>query len=391
MTEAVIVAACRTAVGKAPRGRLRGSRPDDLAALCLAEAVARTGGLQTSDVDEVILGCAYPEGAQGTNVARIAALRAGFPVDVAALTINRFCASGLEAIAIASQRIAAGGAEVIVAGGVESMSQIPRGGHRPSPNPALIETYPDVYLSMGLTAERIQRRYGISREAQDQFACDSQRKAAAAIEEKRFVSEIVPVTLTTERIVEGRRVHEEVLFEIDEGVRAGTTLESLGKLKPAFHVKGTVTAGNSSQTSDGAAAVVVMSAERARSLGLSSMGRLIGYSVAGCAPEIMGMGPVYAIPKALDRAGLSMDSLDLIELNEAFAVQALAVMKESELSADRVNVSGGAIALGHPLGATGAKLTTSLLYELSRRQGRYGMVTMCIGGGMGAAGVFERG
>lgn len=390
MAEAVIVSACRTAVGKAPRGRLRGTRPDDLAALCFREAVSRVPGLAPNDIEEVILGCAYPEGAQGTNVARIATLRAGFPVDVAAMTINRFCASGLEAIALACQRITGGGAEVIVAGGVESMSMIPRGGHRPSPNPAIVDTYPDVYLSMGLTAERIQKKYAISRERQDEFACASQAKAAAAVRDGKFAEEIIPVKILDESVVGGQLVRREESFSLDEGVRAETTMESLAKLKPVFHRTGTVTAGNSSQTSDGASAVVVMSAERARSLGVVPMGRLLGYAVAGCPPEIMGMGPVHAIPKALRRAGVSMDALDLIELNEAFAVQALAVIEESGLPADRVNVNGGAVALGHPLGATGAKLTTSLLYELKRRQSKYGLVTMCIGGGMGAAGVFAR-
>lgn len=391
MTEAVIVAACRTAVGKAPRGRLRATRPDELAATCLKEALARAKGIEARQIDEVILGCAYPEGEQGTNVARIAALRAGLPVDVAAMTVNRFCASGLEAIALATARVRLGWAQVVLAGGVESMSMIPRGGYRNCPNPHLVASYPDVYLSMGLTAERVQAKYGIGRGEQDEFSAESHRKAAAAVAAGRFDREIVPIATLSEELVDGRLVQASESFTRDEGIRADTTAEGLAKLKPAFKVGGTVTAGNSSQTSDGAAAVVVMSESAARAAGLTPLGKLVAYAVGGCPPEIMGMGPVAAVPKALARAGIAADQLDLIELNEAFAVQALAVARELELPRERLNVNGGAIALGHPLGATGAKLTATLLNELGRREAKLGMVTMCVGGGMGAAGIFARG
>lgn len=390
MGEAVIVGICRTPVGKAPRGRLKEVRPDDLAAICFVEAIRRVPGLDAASVEEVILGCAYPEGPQGTNVARIAALRAGFPVDVAAMTVNRFCASGLEAIALASQRIEAGNAEVIVAGGMESMSAIPRGGYRPSPNPHLAETYPDVYLNMGLTAERIQRAYQISRQEQDEFSVASHQKSDAARKAGRFQEEIVPVPIRKQTLEKGKLVEETTLFDEDEGIRADSSIEGLAKLPPAFKLGGTVTAGNSSQTSDGAAAAVVMSRVMADRLGIQPLARLVGYAVAGCPPEIMGMGPVHAVPKALQRAGIALKEIDLIELNEAFAVQALAVARELQLPMDRLNVNGGAVALGHPLGATGAKLVATLLHELKRRDARRGLVTMCVGGGMGAAGVFER-
>ncbi|MFO0948291.1 MAG: thiolase family protein [Planctomycetota bacterium] len=389
MRDAVIAGICRTAVGKAPRGGLKDVRPDDLAALCFVEAVRRVPGLDGARVEEVILGCAYPEGPQGTNVARIAALRAGFPVSVAAMTVNRFCASGLEAIALACQRIESGNAEIIVAGGMESMSMIPRGGYRPSPNPSLTETYPDVYLNMGLTAERIQKKYGISRVEQDEFSRESHAKAAAAQKAGRFREEIVPVPVTVQTLNSGKLVEKVVPFLNDDGVRAETSVEGLAKLPPAFLMGGTVTAGNSSQTSDGAAAAVVMTREMANRMGIKPLGRLISYAVGGCPPEIMGMGPVHAVPKALQRAKVSLDEIDLIELNEAFAVQALAVARELNLPADKLNVNGGAVALGHPLGATGAKLVATLLHELPRRGGRRGLVTMCVGGGMGAAGVFE--
>jgi acetyl-CoA acyltransferase len=391
MREAVIVAAVRTAVGKAPKGTLRHMRPDDMAAVVLAEAVRRVPGLHPEEIDDVILGCAMPEGEQGMNVARIAALRAGFPYTVPAMTVNRFCASGLQTIALATERIAAGFAEVILAGGTESMSLVPMGGYKIAPNPYLIEHYPDAYLSMGLTAENLVRKYGISREDQDRFALRSHERAIAAIDAGKFRDEIVPLRVPIEEVDDrGRPRVREILFDTDEGPRRDTSLEALAKLKPVFHVEGTITAGNSSQMSDGAAAVVVMSREKAEALGVRPLGRLIAYAVAGVPPEEMGIGPVAAIPKALRMAGLSLDDVDLIELNEAFAAQALAVIKLLELDVNKINVNGGAIALGHPLGCTGAKLTATLLYEMRRRGARYGMVTMCIGGGMGAAGIFER-
>ncbi|MCS7157138.1 MAG: acetyl-CoA C-acyltransferase [Blastocatellia bacterium] len=391
MREAVIVSAVRTAVGKAHKGTLRHVRPDDMAAAVLTEAVQRVPGLRPEDIDDVILGCAMPEGEQGMNVARIAALRAGFPYTVPAMTVNRFCSSGLQTIALATERIAAGFADVILAGGTESMSLVPMGGYKIAPNPYLIEHYPDVYLSMGLTAENLVRKYGISREEQDRFALRSHERAIAAIDAGKFKEEIVPLRVPIDEMDErGRpRVHE-ILFDTDEGPRRDTSLEALAKLKPVFHVEGTITAGNSSQMSDGAAAVVVMSREKADALGVRPLGKLVAYAVAGVPPEEMGIGPVAAIPKALRMAGLSLDDVDLIELNEAFAAQALAVIKLLELDVNKVNVNGGAIALGHPLGCTGAKLTATLLYEMRRRGARYGMVTMCIGGGMGAAGIFER-
>ncbi len=391
MREAVIVAAVRTAVGKAPKGTLRHMRPDDMAAVVLAEAVRRVPGLHPEEIDDIILGCAMPEGEQGMNVARIAALRAGFPYTVPAMTVNRFCSSGLQTIALATERIAAGFAEVILAGGTESMSLVPMGGYKIAPNPYLIEHYPDAYLSMGLTAENLVRKYGISREEQDRFALRSHERAIAAIDAGKFRDEIVPLRVPIEEMDErGRPRVREILFDTDEGPRRDTSLEALAKLKPVFHVEGTITAGNSSQMSDGAAAVVVMSREKAEALGVRPLGRLIAYAVAGVPPEEMGIGPVAAIPKALRMAGLSLDDVDLIELNEAFAAQALAVIKLLELDVNKINVNGGAIALGHPLGCTGAKLTATLLYEMRRRGARYGMVTMCIGGGMGAAGIFER-
>jgi acetyl-CoA acyltransferase len=390
MRDAVIVSAVRTAVGKAPKGMLRATRPDDLAAVAIEGALGRVPGLDKKEVEDVILGCAMPEGEQGMNVARIAALRAGMPIESAAMTINRYCASGLQSIALASERIRGGGADVIVAGGTESMSLIPFGGHKISINPWLQRNYPDSYLSMGLTAERVARHYGITREQADEFALASHTKALAAQAAGRFQEEIVPVPVTFSVPDAKSKVRKtEVAFQVDEGPRSGTSLEALGKLKPAFHARGTVTAGNSSQTSDGAAAAVVMSGERARDLGIQPVARLVAFAYAGCLPEEMGIGPVYAIPKALKLAGLSADQIDLIELNEAFAAQALAVIKTLGLAMDRVNVNGGAIALGHPLGCTGAKLTAGLLQELKRRKARYGIVTMCVGGGMGAAGIFE--
>jgi len=390
MREAFIVAAARTPVGKAPNGKIRTVRPDDLAALAMQGALARVPQLSVEQVEDVILGCAMPEGSQGMNIARIACQRAGFPDSVPGATVNRFCASGLEAIAIAAQRILSGMADVIVAGGTESMSQIPMGGFRISPNPRLVEKMPDAYLSMGLTAENVATKYGVSRQDADAFAYQSHQKAVAALEAGRFKAECVPVPVREVTLNEkGKRQVTESSFEADEGPRRDTSLEKLATLKPAFNPKGTVTAGNASQRSDGAAAVVVMSGEKVKALGLKPLARFVTYAVAGVPPEIMGIGPLHAIPKALKQAGLKIEDIDLIELNEAFACQALCVIRQCPLPAERVNVNGGAVALGHPLGATGAKLTVSILHELKRRNGRYGMVTMCIGGGMGGAGIFE--
>lgn len=391
MKEAVIVSAVRTAVGKAPKGTLRHTRPDDLAAVAIRESISRASGLDSREVDDVIMGCAFPEAEQGMNVARTAMIEAGLPVETSAMTVNRYCSSGLQTIAIAADRIATGGAEVIVAGGLETMSMIPMGGNVVRPNPRLVESYPDYYLNMGLTAENVARKYEISREQADEFAYQSHQKAIAAIDAGKFKDEIVPVNVRIDEIDErGRVLSKEVVFDTDEGPRRDTSLESLAKLKPVFHAAGTVTAGNSSQMSDGAAAAVVMSAEKAAALGLKPLARFVSYATAGCLPEEMGIGPVYAIPKALKLAGLTLDQIDVIELNEAFAAQGLAVMKFLEMDPAKVNVNGGAIALGHPLGCTGAKLTATLLQELKRRNARYGMVTMCVGGGMGAAGIFER-
>ncbi len=391
MNDAVIVSAVRTAVGKAPKGALSTVRPDEMAATVIAEALRRAPGLDPAEIEDVILGCAMPEGEQGLNVARIASLRAGIPVEASAATVNRFCSSGLQSIAFAAERIMCGFAEVVVAGGTESMSLVPMGGNKVSPNPALVDTYPDVYLSTGLVAENHARESHISREAQDEFSLRSHRRAVAAIESGRFAEEIVPLTY---RVVSpdngGRPTPRDVTFSIDEGPRRDTSAEALAKLRPAFHAAGTVTAGNSSQTSDGASAVVVMSARRAREKGLTPLARFVAFATAGVKPELFGIGPVPAIREALKLAGLTLDQMDLVELNEAFAAQVLACLRELPIDPDRLNVNGGAIALGHPLGCTGAKLTTSLLYELHRRQGRYGLVTMCVGGGMGAAGIFER-
>jgi acetyl-CoA acyltransferase len=390
MNEVVIVSSVRTAVGKAPRGTLRTTRPDDLAAFAILGALDRIPQLDKTEIEDVILGCAMPEAEQGMNVARVASLRAGLPVETAAMTINRYCASGLQTIATAADRIRGGSADVILAGGTESMSYVPFGGNKISVNPWLVENYPGSYMSMGLTAERVATHYGITREAMDQFSYDSHRKALAAIAAGRFDDEIVPVTVTNTRICsKGNAKAVESIFKQDEGPRADTSLEALAKLKPVFHAKGTVTAGNSSQTSDGAAAAVVMSASRAAALGIKPLAKFIAFAYAGCDPEEMGIGPVYAIPKALRMAGLSLEDIDVIELNEAFAAQSLAVIKVLGIDPAKVNVNGGAIALGHPLGCTGAKLTASLMREMPRRNARYGMVTMCVGGGMGAAGIFE--
>jgi acetyl-CoA acyltransferase len=388
MEDAVIVAANRTAVGKAPNGSLRGTRPDELAAVVIADVLKRAPGVDPSEVDDVILGCAMPEAEQGLNVARIASLRAGVPVSASAMTINRFCSSGLQAIASAAERIKSGSASVVVAGGTESMSLIPMGGHNVAPNPRLVDSYPDVYLSTGLVAENHAREAGISREAQDAFALRSHQRALAAIESGRFVDEIVAVTARTVDAAHATTV--ESAFAVDEGPRRDTTPEALAKLRPAFHAKGSVTAGNSSQTSDGAAAALVMSASVAKEHGLKPLARFVCYATAGVEPERFGIGPVPAIRKALRLAGLTLDQIDLVELNEAFAAQVLACLKELPIDPEKLNVNGGAIALGHPLGCTGAKLTATLLYELQRRNGRYGIVSMCVGGGMGAAGIFER-
>ena len=392
MPEAVVVSAVRTPVGRAPKGALSTTRPDDLAAIALNEALNRVPVLDKSEVDDVILGCAQPEGESGWNIARMALLRAGLPVEIPGMTVNRLCSSGLQAIALADQRIRGGGDRVVVAGGAETMSMLPFGGLKPSPNPWLAEHYPAALMTMGLTAERVARHYGVSREDQDVFALASHRKAVAAQAAGRFDGELVPVTVTTAWPGKkaGRPAVTETVFAVDEGPRADTTPEALAKLKPVFHAQGTVTAGNASQTSDGAAAVVLMEAGRARELGIEPLGRLVAFAVTGCLPEEMGIGPIAAIPAALKKAGLTLKEIGLIELNEAFAAQALAVMRVLGLDPERVNVNGGAIALGHPLGCTGAKLTATLLGEMRRRQVQYGMVTMCVGGGMGAAGIFER-
>lgn len=390
MREAVIVSAVRTPVGKAPRGALRFTRPDDLGAIAIRGALDRVPQLDAREIDDVIIGCAMPEAEQGMNVARVIAFRAGLPVEAAAMTINRYCASGLQAIALAAERIRGGGADVIVAGGAESMSFVPMGGNKIAVNPWLVENYPGSYLTMGLTAERVAKHYDISREESDQFSVASHQKALAALEAHKFEAEIVPVpvTLSTPN-GKGKPKSVTTDFTTDEGPRSDTTYEALAKLPAVFHARGTVTAGNSSQTSDGAAAAVVMSADRAGQLGIKPLARFVAYAYAGCDPEEMGVGPVYAVPKALKLAGLSLDQIDVIELNEAFACQALAVIRQLGLDPARVNVNGGAIALGHPLGCTGAKLTATILGELTRRQARYGLVTMCVGGGMGAAGIFE--
>ena len=391
MKDAVIVSAVRTAVGKAPKGTLRDTRPDDMGAVAIKEAIARVPGLDGSQVDDVIMGCAMPEAEQGMNVARAAAIRAGLPVETSAMTINRFCSSGLQTIAMASDRIRTNGAEVIIAGGLESMSMIPMGGHIIRPNPTLIETYPDFYLSMGLATENVAKKYEVTREQQDEFALRSHQRAIAALDADKFKNETVSLTVTFEELdAKGKKQRSEIVFAKDEGPRRDSTAEALAKLRPAFQMNGTITAGNSSQMSDGAAAAIVMSEDKAKELGAKPIARLVAYATAGCPPEEMGIGPVYAIPKALRLAGLTLDDIAVIELNEAFAAQSLAVIKMLELNPDKVNVNGGAIALGHPLGCTGAKLTASILRELERRNARYGLVTMCVGGGMGAAGIFER-
>ena len=390
MREVVIASAVRTPVGRAFKGTLRATRPDELAAIAIRGALDRVPQVDPKEIEDVILGCATPEAEQGSNVARIASLRAGLPLEVSAITINRFCSSGLQSIAMAAERIMSGGAEIIIAGGTESMSMIPMGGHKISPNPWLVEHYPDSYLTMGLTAERVAQRLEITRLSADEFSLRSHQNALAAIQAGKFEDETVPVPVSFTTPNGSKPKRQEIVFKVDEGPRADTSLEALQALKPVFHAKGTVTAGNASQTSDGAAAAVVMSAERAKALGITPLVRYVSFATAGYKPEEMGLGPVYAIPKALKLAGLKLSDIDVIELNEAFAAQALGVIKEAGLDFERVNPNGGAIALGHPLGCTGAKLTASIIREMKRRKSRYGMVTMCVGGGMGAAGIFER-
>ncbi len=390
MREAVIVSAARTAVGKAPRGTLRGMHTGDLAAAVIKSTVEQAPGLDPKEIDDVIVGCAMPEAEQGLNMARVALLRAGLPVEVPGQTVNRFCSSGLQTIALAAQQIMTGMGDVIVAGGAESMSLVPMTGHHYAPNPAMAEINPDLYLGMGMTAENVAQKYGVSREDQDAFALRSHQRAIAAIEAGKFKDEIVPLEVEHVWFEGGERRRSATTFDTDEGPRRDTSLAVLAKLRPVFTAKGSVTAGNASQTSDGAAAVLVMSREKADALGLKPLARFVSFAVAGVPPEIMGIGPVAAVPKALRMAGLTIEDIDLVELNEAFAAQALAVIRALEMDEEKVNVNGGAIALGHPLGCSGAKLTVQILGELQRRGGRYGLVTMCIGGGMGAAGVFER-
>lgn len=392
MTDAYIVSAVRTAVGKANKGALRNTRPDDMAAAVIAEVLNRTPGLDPALVDDVIIGCAFPEAEQGMNFARIAALRAGLPFDVPASTINRFCSSGLQSIAFAAERIMCGNADVIIAGGAESMSLVPMGGNKVAANPYMVDHLPEVYLSMGITAENVAKRYHITREMQDRWSYRSHQRAVAAIKAGKFKEEIVPLKVVEKTIdAKGKRQVKEIVFDTDEGPREDTSPEKLATLKPVFSVEpeASVTAGNSSQTSDGAAAVVVMSKQKMESLGLTPLARFVSFALGGVHPDEMGIGPVKAIPKALKMAGLTLDAIDLIELNEAFASQAYYVVKHMEMDEEKVNVNGGAIALGHPLGCTGAKLTVQILNEAKRRKARYGMVTMCVGGGMGAAGIFE--
>ena len=390
MKDAVIVDCLRTAIGKAPKGTLRSTRPDDLAATVIRTLMEKYPQVAAAEVDDVILGCANPEAESGMNMARVAALRAGLPDSVPGVTINRFCSSGLQAIAMAADRIRSGSAQIIIAGGAESMSMVPMSGYKFAPNPWMVDNLPEIYMGMGLTAEEVQRKYDVSREDADQFAYRSHQKALKAQSEGKFDDEIVPVEVEANILENGTPHQHKIIFRKDEGPRADTSIEALAKLKPVFQADGTVTAGNSSQTSDGAAAALVMSDKKAKELGLKPVARFAGFAVAGVPPEIMGIGPVVAIPKALALAGLKTEDIDVIELNEAFAVQALAVIRRTGLDLERVNPNGGAIALGHPLGCTGAKLTASILREMQRRNSRYGMVTMCVGGGQGAAGIFER-
>jgi len=390
MKEAVVVSAVRTAVGKAPRGILKDTRPDDIGALVIKEAVARVPGLKVEEIDDIVIGCAFPESDQGLNLARVLAMRAGFPFTIPGQTVNRFCSSGLQAIATAAYEIMVGAVDVMIAGGVEFMSQVPIMGLTPSPNPYLVDHNPQAYTSMGLTAENVAEKFGISRENQDRFALSSHQKAAKAIKEGKFKEEVLPILAKVKEVQkDGTITIKEVLFDTEEGVRYDATYEGMAALKPVFKAKGTVTAGNSSQTSDGAAALVLMSKDKAEQLKVKPMAVFRSFAVAGVPPEIMGVGPAYAAPKAIKKAGLTLKDIGLVELNEAFASQALYVIRELGLNLDIVNVNGGAVAMGHPLGCTGAKLTTTLLYEMKRRKVHYGLVTMCIGGGMGAAGIFE--
>jgi acetyl-CoA acyltransferase len=391
MREAVIVAGARTAVGKANKGTLRNTRPDELGAAVVADLMKRVPQVDPKEVEDVIIGCAFPEGEQGMNMARIIALRAGLPTDVPGMTVNRFCSSGLQTIAIAAEKIMCGFADIMIAGGVESMSMVPMGGYKPAPNPYLMEHLPETYMSMGHTAEEVAKRYNITREDQDRFAVESHRKAHAAIQAGKFKDEIVPIPVKHRYFDENGKLQvKEEVFDTDEGVRPGTNMEVLSTLRPVFHVNGTVTAGNSSQTSDGAAAVLIMSREKAEELGVKPLAVFRGFTLAGVDPDVMGIGPVAAVPKLLKRTGVRLEDIDLVELNEAFASQSVAVIRELGLNPDIVNVNGGAIALGHPLGCSGAKLTVTILNELIRREKRYGLITMCIGGGMGAAGLIER-
>ena len=387
--EAVIVDCLRTPVGKAPKGTLRNTRPDDLAATVIRRLMEKYPAVAAADVDDVILGCAMPEAEAGMNMARLASMRAGLPDSVPGVTINRFCSSGLQSIAMAADRIRAGSAEIIIAGGAESMSMVPMAGNKFAPNPWIVDHMPELYMGMGLTAEEVQRKYGISREDADQFAYRSHQNALRAQAAGRFDEELVPVEVQSDVLNNGHAEHQSKLFSKDEGPRADTSIEALAKLKPVFQSDGSVTAGNSSQTSDGAAAALVMSEKRAKQLGLKPMARFVSFAAAGVPPEIMGIGPVVAIPKALALAGINVDRIGVVELNEAFAVQALAVISKAGLDLQRVNPNGGAIALGHPLGCTGAKLTATILREMKRQNHKYGMVTMCVGGGQGAAGIFE--
>jgi acetyl-CoA acyltransferase len=387
--DAVIVDCLRTAVGKAPRGTLRNTRPDDLAATVIRRLHERYPAVSPTEIDDVILGCAMPEAEAGMNMARLASMRAGLPDSVPGVTINRFCSSGLQAIAMAADRIRSGGAQIIIAGGAESMSLVPMAGNKFAPNPWIVDHLPQLYMGMGLTAEEVQRKYGISRQDADQFAYRSHQNALRAQRDGDFDEEIVPIEIETDVLDNGQPRHSTSTFEKDEGPRADTSLEALAKLKPVFQADGSVTAGNSSQTSDGAAAALVMSSKKAKQLGLKPMARFVSFAAAGVPPEIMGIGPVVAIPKALALADLKLDAIGVIELNEAFAVQALAVIRRAGLDLDKVNPNGGAIALGHPLGCTGAKLTATILREMKRCGSKYGMVTMCVGGGQGAAGIFE--
>jgi acetyl-CoA acyltransferase len=390
MRDAVVVSATRTALARAMNGTLKHTRPEHTATEVVKEAVKRAKGLKPEDIDDLVMGCSFPEAEMGMNIGRVIALKAGLPTSVPGMTVNRYCASGLDAIAIACQRVMCGFADVMIGAGVEHMTAVPMGGNKPLPDPEVMQTFPEIYITMGLTAENVASRFNISREDQDAFAYESHQKAIAALNEGRFKDQILPLTVTTRSFENGKVKVEEKVFDTDECVRFDTSLDRLAKLRPLFRAGGSVTAGNSCPMNDGAAAVVIMSREKAKELGLKPMAVFRSFGVGGVDPDIMGIGPVVAIPKAVKNAGLTLDQVDLIELNEAFASQSLYVVRELGVDMARLNVNGGSIALGHPLGCTGAYLTTKLLYELERRKARYGMVTMCTGGGMGAAGIFER-